>query len=136
MELGPPRVRVAGVILYREGRVLLQHRDDRPDIVYPGAWAIFGGHVEADEDPETAARREIEEELGLRLDGPLDLVARQELPGRQRTIFAAPLPVPPDQLTLHEGQGMALLSRADLAAYNVVPSHREVLERFLDRLTR
>jgi 8-oxo-dGTP pyrophosphatase MutT (NUDIX family) len=123
---------VAGVILYQDGRVLLQHRDDRPDIVYPGAWAIFGGHVEPDEDPEAAARREIEEELGLRLEGPLEPVVQQDRPDRQRTVFATPLTVPVEQLTLNEGQGMALLSRADLAEYQVVPAHREILERFLD----
>src|SRR5213082_3324237 len=89
-----PLKRVAGVILYREGRVLLQHRDDDPAIRWPGAWAIFGGHVEAGETPEQAARRELEEELGLRLDGDLSLVYHGEDETRERFIYAAPLPVP------------------------------------------
>src|SRR5205085_2221682 len=101
--------RVAGVILYREGRVLLQHRDDDPAIRWPGAWAIFGGHVETGETPEEAAQRELEEELGLRLDGDLSLVYHGEDETRERFIYAAALPVPPEALTLSEGQGMALL---------------------------
>jgi 8-oxo-dGTP diphosphatase len=125
------RVRVAGVILHREGRVLLQHRDDRPDIVWPGAWAIFGGHLEEGEEPEDAARREIEEELGLRLEGPLVLAYHGATESRERFIFAAPLPVRPEELTLGEGQGMALLSRQELDDYPVVPLHLEILKAFL-----
>lgn len=125
------RIAVAGVILHREGRVLLQHRDDDPAIRYPGAWAIFGGHVDPGENPEDAARREIHEELGLRLEGPLQLIHHDEVQGRDRYIFAAPLLVRPDELTLNEGQGMALLPEADLHTYPLVPSHREILLRFL-----
>jgi predicted NUDIX family NTP pyrophosphohydrolase len=63
----------AGIILYRRRagtlEVLLTHpggpfwrnRDD-------GAWMIPKGQVESGEDPESAALREFEEELGTRLD--------------------------------------------------------------------
>src|SRR5262245_11013131 len=105
---GRPR-RVAGVILHQAGRVLLQHRDNDPGIAWPGAWAIFGGHLEDGEEPEDAARREIEEELDLRLEGRLALVCRHQDATHERHIFAAPLTVPVAELTLHEGQGMALL---------------------------
>jgi 8-oxo-dGTP pyrophosphatase MutT (NUDIX family) len=127
---GPPRV--AAVILHRAGRVLLQHRDADPRIRWPGHWAIFGGHVEEGEEPEAAARREIEEELGLRLEGPLPLVCHRRDPDRERFIFAAPLSVPLSALTLTEGQGLALLAPAELAAYPVVPVHHEILQHFLD----
>ncbi|MGV3720271.1 MAG: NUDIX domain-containing protein, partial [Actinomycetota bacterium] len=88
-------IRVAGVILHREGRVLLQHRDDNPEIVWPGHWAIFGGHMEPGEAPEEAALRELEEELELRLEGPLELFSPRNDGVRERFIFAAPLPVEP-----------------------------------------
>ena len=132
MGVSGPR-RVAGVILHREGRVLLQHRDDKPEIRFPGAWAIFGGHVEDGEEPEEAARREMEEELGLRLEGPLTLAHHSVREDRERFFYAAPLPVPPEELTLHEGQGMALLSREDLETYPLVPLHREILRECYDR---
>ena len=121
------KAQVAGVILHRDGRVLLQHRDDKPDIAYPGAWAIFGGFIEPGETPEDAARREVEEELGLRLEGSLAPVCHHEDARRERFFYAAALPVAPEALTLQEGQGMALLSRADLDALPVVPIHRELL---------
>jgi 8-oxo-dGTP pyrophosphatase MutT (NUDIX family) len=126
-----PLIRVAGVILHQNGRVLLQHRDDNPSIRWPGAWAIFGGHMEPGEEPEEAARREIEEELGLRLEGPLWLVCRHQDATHERLIFAAPLTADPAGLTLHEGQGMALLAPEELADRFVVPLHREFLARFI-----
>ncbi len=47
--------------------VLLQRRaSERTD--WPGKYNGVGGHIEADEDPLTGARREIWEETGLRID--------------------------------------------------------------------
>jgi 8-oxo-dGTP pyrophosphatase MutT (NUDIX family) len=55
-----------GILVDRDGRFLLQHRDDRPDIVNPGLWGSFGGVVEPYETPDDGFRREIEEELEFR----------------------------------------------------------------------
>ncbi len=60
--------RSAGILLHRRGEVLLVHpggpfwakRDD-------GAWSIPKGEYEDGEDPQAAARREFEEELGSAL---------------------------------------------------------------------
>lgn len=55
------------MVLVREGRVLLGHR--HPDRRwYPGCWDLIGGHVEAGETPEAAARRECLEEVGVVVD--------------------------------------------------------------------
>jgi 8-oxo-dGTP pyrophosphatase MutT (NUDIX family) len=56
-------VEVALAMLERQGRWLLQLRDDIEGIVYPGTWALFGGHLEAAESPEVALRRELLEEI-------------------------------------------------------------------------
>ena len=55
----------AGVIVVRDdGAVLLQHRDDKPDIPYAGYWCLPGGRVEEGEDFKKAAIRELTEETG------------------------------------------------------------------------
>ena len=57
----------AGVVLVdRVGRILLQERDEHAPID-PERWGLAGGHVEAGEDFEAAAHRELEEETGVRL---------------------------------------------------------------------
>jgi 8-oxo-dGTP diphosphatase len=53
-----------------EGKVLLQLRDDKPDIPYPNCWGTFGGQIEANESPEEAIRREITEEIDYDLSHP------------------------------------------------------------------
>jgi predicted NUDIX family NTP pyrophosphohydrolase len=55
-----------------------------------GAWQIPKGEIGPGEDPEGAAVREVEEELGLRLDGPLiPLGDIRQAGGKRVTAFAA-----------------------------------------------
>lgn len=56
---------VAAIIVTDDGRYLMQLRDDKPGIFYPGHWGFFGGGVDSGEDEETALRRELFEELNF-----------------------------------------------------------------------
>src|SRR5580700_11474393 len=60
----------AGVLLETEdGRIIGQQRDDKPDIDNPGRVGTFGGTVEASEDPQEAAWRElVKEETDLQIE--------------------------------------------------------------------
>ncbi len=52
-------------VVDRAGRLLLQKRSAAKDI-QPGRWdTAVGGHLQPGEDAETAARREMQEELGV-----------------------------------------------------------------------
>ncbi|MBS0504657.1 MAG: (deoxy)nucleoside triphosphate pyrophosphohydrolase [Proteobacteria bacterium] len=67
MPTGYPYLFVVAVALVREdGCVLVQQR--APDRSMAGLWEFPGGKVEPGETPEHALIREIEEELGVRLD--------------------------------------------------------------------
>lgn len=57
---------VAVALIDGSGRVLLQQR--APGRAMAGLWEFPGGKVEADELPEAALIREVEEELGILLD--------------------------------------------------------------------
>ena len=43
---------------------LLQLRDFKSSIIYPGHWGAFGGSIETGESPEIAMTRELVEEIG------------------------------------------------------------------------
>ena len=63
----PGQRRFSAVVLVDTARrLLLQERDEHAPID-PEKWGLCGGHVEAGEDFETAAYRELEEETGVRL---------------------------------------------------------------------
>ncbi|MFT4244230.1 MAG: NUDIX hydrolase [Candidatus Woesearchaeota archaeon] len=60
--------RQVSIILIDEfNKILLQHRDNIPEIWNPGAWSLFGGGVEEGETFEEALIRETKEELNYDL---------------------------------------------------------------------
>jgi 8-oxo-dGTP pyrophosphatase MutT (NUDIX family) len=57
---------VAAILVASGGRYVLQHRDAKRGIFFPGCWGCFGGGVDPDDDSvEAALRRELQEELAL-----------------------------------------------------------------------
>jgi 8-oxo-dGTP pyrophosphatase MutT (NUDIX family) len=63
------RPRAAGIMFVHDGHVFLGKRG--PDGDAPGTWAFPGGKIERGESPESAARRELHEEMGVAYRGPL-----------------------------------------------------------------
>lgn len=59
---------VCGVVLLKGDAALLQLRDQKPGLEDAGLWVFPGGHQEAGETPEEAARREFLEETGYACD--------------------------------------------------------------------
>jgi len=51
--------------LYRDGRVLMLHRNKKKNDLNEGMWIGIGGHFEENESPEDCALREVREETGL-----------------------------------------------------------------------
>lgn len=71
----PSHRTVAGVLI-ADRKVLLEQRDSDA-AVYPDCWDIPGGHIEGQELPEEALRREMREELGVEVRA-LSLCAVQD----------------------------------------------------------
>ncbi len=106
-------INVAVAILYRENRFLMQLRDNIPNIIAPGCWALFGGHIESGETPEIAVQREVMEEIGYELTtfSQFGIYSDQKA---VRYVFQAPLLVPLNQLVLSEGWDLDLLTAEDI----------------------
>ncbi|MEX2227900.1 MAG: NUDIX domain-containing protein [Dehalococcoidia bacterium] len=137
----------AGILLVdRQGRVLMQLRDDNPKIMFPGHWGIVGGASQGDESPEKAARRETEEETGL-TPGRIEPFRAYYFNGRRATdgkrnaatrassdfelyLFHAPCETPVEEMTCGEGQELRFLGPDGIDGLDIAYNHREVLEDF------
>jgi len=117
-----------------EGRVLLQLRDDRPDISHPDHWGLFGGRLEQDEVPSVGALRELTEELGLSLSEerltPFGHFQMEE--GKIHSVFLCRLDTELNDLVLAEGQRFAAWPPEKIAAgwldgHPVIESHRAMV---------
>lgn len=137
------RPHVALALLYQEGKFLMQLRDDNPNILYPGHWAFFGGHLEAGEDPETGVRRELQEEIGY-CPLTLNLFEHHEDSYVIRHIYHSPLDKSIDELILGEGMDMEWLTLEDIQRGDrystridqirpIGPPHRQILLNFLEQ---
>ena len=107
------------VIVLEDGRYLMQLRDQKPGIFYPGHWGLFGGAIDGDETPEAALRRELREEIGLVAEDLRPLTQFSFTCGRhgridryfyEVTIANDVLP----ELRLHEGAQMKAFAAASI----------------------
>ena len=112
----------AAALLLCGGRYLMQLRDDKPGILLPDHWALFGGTVDDGEDAAAAMRRELIEELELR---PRSIIPFAEMtvvlpfvPPRldRMSFFTVPIDAQDLAATVqHEGAAKRLFTPAALA---------------------
>jgi 8-oxo-dGTP pyrophosphatase MutT (NUDIX family) len=132
------RPSVALAILYRENQFLLQLRDNIPNILYPGYWGLFGGHIEIGEDPTEAVKREVWEEIDYQLKTFYPFGCYQDEQAI-RHVFHAPLTVSLDQLTLQEGWDFALISAEEILQgeiYSIKAEEKHPLGEIHQRILR
>lgn len=108
-------IEVALAILPRDGKFLMQLRDNIPTILYPGLWGFFGGHMEPGETPEIAVQREIKEEINYDMLDPKAFGCYSD-DRVIRHVFYSPLTVDIDQLVLQEGWDLGLLTPTQIEA--------------------
>ena len=133
---------VASILLVNQrGHVLLQQRDDRPDLAYAGRWTLFGGQVEAGETPEECIRREIREELDI--DLPFNHWTTVECPARTTPemivynhLYVGKMTRLIEELTLYEGAAMAYFDRDHASRVDLAFMQSPLLMRFFDEYGR
>ena len=133
---------VACALLVDElGRLLLQQRDDKPDIVQPGKVGLFGGHREIGETYLECVVREVREEISFYVppngfahlegfEGPDPEVSY----GRAHAEFYFARHVPVEKIIVTEGALLIISSgEVDQIASKLTPFARMAIESFLGR---
>jgi 8-oxo-dGTP diphosphatase len=123
----------AGLILVHNDKVLLQLRDNIPNIDYPDCWTFAGaGFMDGDEDPVEAAKRELFEETGYVSKKSLPLmIETYKLPDgkvmqahRFYEIYDES-----QKINCNEGQKMEFKSLAEARLLKTKPGVLEVMEK-------
>ncbi|MGD0537741.1 MAG: NUDIX domain-containing protein [Verrucomicrobiota bacterium] len=107
------------VLVVRQRQVLVAHHRRL------NAWLPLGGHIELDEDPETAARREVKEESGLDIEL---LGERPPTSSLTTRALIAPRFLNVHQITpTHQHIGMIYLARSPGSTARLAPAEHFAL---------
>ena len=125
----------AGVILIADnGNVLLQHRD-KNNKWNQDSWSEFGGQIEEGETSEEAIKRELKEELGIKLTD-LKFFKKYELQRQkgiyEQFVFTASLNCPLESLKKQqkEGKDLAFFNCEEIKNLKMADYTKELLEDF------
>jgi 8-oxo-dGTP diphosphatase len=126
----------AGIVLVNtRGEILLNLRDDSPEINWPNQWDVIGGTVEDGETPDDCMVREMLEETGEVLTDirPFKVYDVPLLNGNTARfhVYSARLDKPAEALVLGEGQEHRFFAIADLDGLSIVRGTDMVLQEFI-----
>jgi 8-oxo-dGTP diphosphatase len=134
----PHRAIAAAVVVDTAGDLLLQLRDDKPDIIYPGGIGLFGGHREGNETALECVTRELAEELTYDLapERFVPLASREgedteRRGGTFRGDFFIVRDIPRDEIVVTEGT-LLVVAPDDLARIKnkLTPTARFALDAY------
>ena len=99
---------------------LLQLRDFKSSIIYPGHWGAFGGAIEEGESPRIAIYRELKEEIG---HSPNVFSFFREVYKDKNKLnihmFYSEIDVPVSELHLMEGTDFGMFTREEILSGNL-----------------
>jgi 8-oxo-dGTP pyrophosphatase MutT (NUDIX family) len=109
---------VVVILPYVNNKVLLQLRDIKEDISFPGCWGFFGGSIDDGETPDDASARELFEEIGYQppIMHKLGFEIIPDLGNLTLHAYCCPLRIPIQEIKLMEGLDLDLFSLEEIMA--------------------
>ena len=122
---------VAKVILFdADDRLLIYLRVNKPHRPYPGLWDLLGGGVEEGESPLDAARREVQEEIGVTVSGLKAVGSYPSAEGYEFVVFWGRTDIRPEDVVLTEGEQLTSINLEAYTAYEFIPALEQALANF------
>jgi 8-oxo-dGTP diphosphatase len=129
---GFPVVEVAAAIIERSGRILVTRRD--PAKHMGGLWEFPGGKREPGESIEACLRRELDEELGIRVHvGARAAIVPWAYPERRVLLHFFRCRLAGGRIRPREGQDYRWVTRRELATLAMPPADAEIVTSLVDR---
>ncbi len=123
------------ILFYNQnGEVLLQLRDNNPEISWPNHWGCLGGSVEDGESIEVCLKREVQEEIEYNLVEYESLGMRQPDADREYHMFIGPLNRSVHEISLHEGQEIRFFDPAETLKLDLTPGARELVQKYIEKM--
>ena len=128
----------AAVVLLKDryGRILLQLRDDFPNVKSGGKWGYFGGEIEDGETARDAAIRETTEEISIAIPSsafrPFVRIISTSQKGHQHYVFICDHAIEPSEVKLTEGAGFAFVNAEQLEKFDLIPIVRQVVDYYFE----
>lgn len=123
------------ILVTPEYKIIMQQRDDKPDIANPGLVSFFGGAIEPGENKEQALIRELKEEISYTVKKYTFFKTFEK---HQKThgsdwnchVFVVH-DVNPNELVVREGQGLVLVTKDSyIEREDLTSLSRQVLQEF------
>lgn len=138
----PIRECVAALLIDQNGKLIIQLRDDKPGLLFPGHWATLGGAIEAGETPDQAMQRELAEEIDpappvtfwryfehwYRVRGEKRMVANH--------IYVGRLPCKLEDIQLYEGQRLGAFAAHEIDDLPIAYGLEVVFKTFFETYER
>ena len=117
-------IRSAGAIIFIKKKYLLQLRENKKNIYYPGFWGVFGGLLEKNEGFEKGLEREVKEETNLNVKASRMILSNNfkflDYKIRYRMYFECQV-LNNNKITLNEGKSYKFHSFKEIKKLKVVP---------------
>ena len=117
-------IRSAGAIIFIKNKYLLQLRENKKNIYFPGFWGVFGGLLEKNEGFEKGLEREVKEETNLNVKASKMILSNNfrflDYKIRYRMYFECKV-LDKSKINLNEGRDFKFYSFKELRKLQIVP---------------